>query len=51
MSEVVKITHNKMTGELLAYIRSGRSDIFGSQKQLKPMGPNELAQIYKKSLK
>jgi len=40
-----------MTGELLAYMRSGRSDIFGSRKFLKPMGPDQLAQIYKKSLK
>ena len=51
MSDIVKITHNKVTGELLAYKRSGRSDIFGSRKSLKPMSPDQLAQIYKISLK
>ena len=51
MSEVAKITYNKLTGELLAYLRCGRSDVFGSQKSLRAVGPEQLALIYKQSLK
>ena len=51
MSEVVKITYNQLTGELQAFMRRGRADIFGSKKFLKPVDPVQLAQIFKRNLK
>ena len=43
ISDIAKITYNKTTGELLAYMKYGRSDIFGSKKFMKPVGPEYVA--------